>query len=210
MMRLFKLKDPKLMIPFHLLWCALPIYFADYPISTAYFLLGVVYANWMEYYNHIIIFHTLPHWFAGTKDSQLYFVMHGHHHKYPRKNPITPLPQTLFLYVISAALFRVASPARHLNILAGGAVGFLIFELTHIFILAAERDDTTLNWFRPLIEFHLTHHADPNVAYGFTSPFWDWLFGKLPPKRKYAWDIIPVPLPWISFFLSKFAHEYLH
>jgi sterol desaturase/sphingolipid hydroxylase (fatty acid hydroxylase superfamily) len=206
----FKLKDPKLMIPVHLLWCAVPVLLADHAVSFGFFMLGMVYANWMEYYNHIFHFHLLPQLVTGQKDSRFYYVMHGHHHKHPRKNPITPLPQTLALYVGSAAVFRFFSPARHLDVLAGGAVGFLIFELTHIFIHAAERDDAALNWFKPLIEFHLTHHADPTVAYGFTSPFWDWLFGKLPPKRKYNYPIVPIPLPWVSFFLSKLVLEWSH
>ena len=82
-------------------------------------------------------------------------------------------------------------------------MGFLIFELTHVFIHAAERDNKSLPWMRPLIDFHLTHHLDSTSTYGFTSPFWDWLFGGLPAKHRYNWTIVPLPFPVIPFLIAK-------
>ena len=209
MWRLFKIKDPKVMIPYHVMWILWPMSTWT-RASPLVFLFGLIYANFMEFANHKWNFHAFPHWVTGTKDSRFYYVMHGHHHKYPHKNPVTPLPQTSALYLLSALLFRACLPATWRSALAGGASGFLAFELTHIFIHAAERDERAIECLKPLVEFHLTHHSDPTVAYGFTSPFWDWLFGYLPKPSRYDWDIVPIPLPWVSFFLSKAIHQLTH
>jgi hypothetical protein len=93
------------------------------------------------------------------------------------------------------------------SLLFGGALGFLVFELTHVFIHAAERDKKSLPWMRPLIDFHLTHHLDSRSTFGFTSPFWDWLFGNLPNRERYRWVIVPLPIPVVPFLISKMLDE---
>ena len=183
MWSLFKLKDPRLLFSVHGLIVVTPIFqlaLVGLQLRLSYFLLGMIYANFMEYYNHLVNFHTIPHLIS----QRAYFVMHGHHHKYPDRNPITPLPQTLFLYVVSDLLFRLIFPENHSHVLAGGAFGFLIFEASHVFIHKVEREEWKAAWLRPMIDYHLTHHIDPKRAYGFTSPFWDWCFGNLPSRER--------------------------
>jgi sterol desaturase/sphingolipid hydroxylase (fatty acid hydroxylase superfamily) len=210
MWALFKLKDYRVMFTLHGLITAYPLYLlATYgtPLNKRLFLLGMIYANFMEYYNHKVNFHTIPNWFENKR---FYYVMHGHHHKYPDANPVTPLPQTLFLYLVSDLVFRLFFPERHMHVLAGGAFGFMVFELSHVFIHKVERekwDNWWTPWLRPMIDFHLTHHVDSRSTFGFTSPFWDWCAGDLPAKDKYQWRIIPIPLPIIPFLIAKAIHK---
>ena len=198
MWSLFKIKDPRIIFPIHIIICSFAA-FPDFKIKWQWFLLGMVYSNFIEYFNHKVIFHTIPKMF---KNERVYFVMHGFHHKYPDRNPVTPLPQTMLLYILSYSLFRGIS-YHYTSLFCGGSFGFLVFEITHVFIHACERDGVNWPWLRPLIDFHLTHHFDSSCTYGFTSPFWDWLFGDLPKDSKYSWPIVPIPLPVIPFMISK-------
>jgi len=153
----------------------------------------------MEYFNHKYIFHYFPNL---SNNKNIYYTIHGHHHKYPNKNPITPLPQTLFLYILSYLLFSQIS-SEYNSLICGGSFGFLIFELTHLFIHEAKNKNYNVPFLDPLIDFHIYHHHHSNKAYGFTSPYWDYLFCDLPNKKKYKWCIIPIPLPIIPFVISK-------
>ena len=211
MWALFKLKDHRVMFPLHAAFALVPLYLlhtTSTSLNITLFTLGVIYANFMEWYNHKINFHLIPHLFANPR---VYFVVHGHHHKYPDANPVTPLPQTLFLYLVSDFIFRVLFGASHLHVLSGGGLGFLIFELTHVFIHKVEREDWEAPWLRPMIDYHLTHHVESKTAYGFTSPFWDWVshlfgFGDLPSEARYQWPIVPIPLPIVPFIVAKALH----
>jgi hypothetical protein len=100
-----------------------PLWLLGFQPNPALFTVGAIYANFMEWYNHKVNFHSIPHLFAegrvlgflGWDSKRIYYMcvrsgrrcgylsnsparrMHGHHHKYPDANPVTPLPQVLFL-----------------------------------------------------------------------------------------------------------------
>ncbi|GMI33464.1 hypothetical protein TeGR_g4653, partial [Tetraparma gracilis] len=111
-------------------------------------------------------------------------------------------------YAVSDVIFRLAvGNAWHLHVLAGGAAGFFVFEASHVFIHKVEREGWDTPLLRPMIDFHLTHHVVSTTTYGFTSPFWDWAFGDLPPASRYQWPIVPIPLPILPFLASKALHS---
>ena len=223
-MNLFKIKKGKYIIPIHLI---IFLYFfykssknklINNNNKLKFFiggLGGLVFSNFMEYFVHNTLFHKIPKKISNN----FYYIVHGHHHRKPSDIPFIPLAQTLFIYLITyfswSNIFKYIKKIRNkkpelkdnnnnnlTNFMVGGSSGFLIFELVH-WLIHKPKIINKIKIFKPMLDFHWSHHDISNCAYTFTSPFWDWLFNTLPEKSKYyKWKNIPIPLPIIPFIIS--------
>ena len=159
------------------------------------FLIGIIYSNFFEYFTHRILFHSLPLIIGRNA----YYVAHGHHHKYPNGISFIPLPQMILIYMLTWKMFSYMAALRDAaNLLIGGSVGFLTFELSHWYIHALGSSPHA--YLRAMVDFHKAHHLNHHVAYTFTSTFWDWLFGTLPDT--FLHNVIPLPLPILPFLFA--------
>lgn len=183
--------------PVHLLgWTGLTVAFAMFavdrePRAFSFSALGFVLFPLVEY---------LAHRFAGHSSGP-----HIHHHADPLTDVLTPfrdgiLP-TVVLLGLSRFFLSLSNTAwLYLGFLLSYDMGELIHWHNHV----------GLPWVPPLLDrllgpalrFHLSHHRNSTVAFGFATPFWDWVFGTLPPEFQAA--ALPLPFPLLSFLPLPF------
>ncbi len=130
---------------------------------------------------------------------------HARHHDEPL-NPRYlhgPLSAWALTYAVSLGGLTLAlGLARGLWAFVGLNAAYVVFELTH----AGVHADFGAPWFRPARRFHAAHHyARRAGAYGFSTPFWDWVFGTLDAAPRFPrWVLwaLPLPLPLVHFALA--------
>lgn len=135
-----------------------------------------------EYSLHRFGFHFRP---RNATQKLLQFRLHGVHHDYPRDQHrlVIPLPFS-FLIAMSvsalclAAMLLLAGGWLAPALIAGFLLGYLGYDYVHWMTHRKAPANRLLAWLR---SYHLIHHyAEPEAAYGVTSPVWDWVFGTLP------------------------------
>lgn len=131
---------------------------------------------------------------------------HARHHKQPADPRFLhgPLSAWGVTYAVSlAGLTLSLGLAPGLWAFVGLNAAYVAFELTH----AAIHADFSARWFRPARLLHAAHHHDRVTrAYGFCTPYWDWVFGTLGPRRRFprlALWMLPLPVPMVHFVLAS-------
>lgn len=131
---------------------------------------------------------------------------HARHHKEPANARFLhgPLSAWGVTYLLSLTGLTLSfGLARGLWSFVGLNAAYVVFELTH----AAVHADFKARWFRPARLFHASHHyGRVTRAYGFCTPFWDWVFGTLGPARRFpraALWLLPLPLPLVHFVIAS-------
>lgn len=153
------------------------------PAVTILAHLGIGLLGWtfIEYLLHRWVFHR--HWQPVSLHT-LQQSWHLNHHTAP-DNPAflhAQLYTSLPLYAFFYAAFYVCTDLWRAGLLVSGlTVGYLYYELVHH--LAHTRAPRS-RLGRALKRYHLIHHyAEPDRAYGVTSPLWDIIFGTSPRRR---------------------------
>jgi sterol desaturase/sphingolipid hydroxylase (fatty acid hydroxylase superfamily) len=131
---------------------------------------------------------------------------HARHHDQPTAERYLhgPLSAWAITYAVSlAGLTAGFGITAGLWAFVGLNVAYVVFELTH----AAVHADFGARWFSAARRFHAGHHYGKTPrAYGFSTPYWDWIFGTLGPRRHFprkALWLLPLPLPLVHFVLAS-------
>jgi dihydroceramide fatty acyl 2-hydroxylase len=135
----------------------------------------------VEYILHRWILH------FDTKEGwryQLAKQWHLDHHEHP-DDPhrlLIDLRASLPLYVLFLASFYLLTDIWHAGLLVSGlTIGYLIYEGIHVM---AHQQSPQSRLGRALKRYHLIHHfAEPDRAFGVTTPLWDVIFRTRPKRR---------------------------
>lgn len=145
------------------------------------FLLGMVGFSLLEYVMHRYFFHMEPD--TPVKDKIQYSV-HGVHHDYPKdKDRLTMPPFISLAYaLIFYAVFKLVMGDYALYFLPGFMVGYAAYLGVHYIVHAYQPPKNILKvlW----VNHAIHHYKDPDVAFGVSSPLWDYILGTMPKKEK--------------------------
>lgn len=159
------------------------------------FTAGLCTWSLVEYCLHRFLFH-LDDQLPDTKLAfMLHFLFHGVHHFLPmdryvinvficvliaknnciRMRLVFPPALAVCLICIIWPLFSLLfSFHQECAFLSGGAIGYIIYDLTHYYIHHGQ----PFGPFRRLKRVHMAHHyQNHRQGYGITSDFWDVIFG---------------------------------
>jgi len=149
----------------------------------AAFVVGLAVWTLAEYTLHRFLFHFPP---RSPRQERISFLMHGVHHAQPRSKtrlvmpPAVSIPLAALHYGLFALLLGLGGVGHWLAPLYSGFLaGYLAYDMTHYALHHAAARGGYLARVRA---HHMRHHGQtPNQRFGVTSPFWDRVFGTLPP-----------------------------
>ncbi len=140
---------------------------------------GTLAFTLVEYLVHRYVFHLQPNT-PSRADFQYKF--HGVHHKFPKDEDRLAMPPVLSI-TIWCVVFGLSYMLMHdyvYGFTAGFGVGYAAYLSVHYMVHAFQPPK---NFFRILWVNHgIHHHKNDDVAFGVSSPLWDWVFGTLPKK----------------------------
>ncbi|MEQ8909860.1 MAG: sterol desaturase family protein [Vicingaceae bacterium] len=148
----------------------------------AYFFIGFLSFTFAEYCIHRFIYH-LP---TVYEEGGAAYALHGIHHKYPRDKKRLVMPPVLSVLIASIILslnyFLMGEAGFPFT--AGFLFGYAAYLSVHFIV---HRFKPPKNFFKALWIHHSIHHyQDDEVAFGVSSPLWDFVFGTMPKKNKKA------------------------
>jgi sterol desaturase/sphingolipid hydroxylase (fatty acid hydroxylase superfamily) len=149
------------------------------PLGCLY---GLVWWSFLEYLMHRFLLHWQPVTPRGREICRRVLLVQAHqeHHEEPMDaagavttNHGIAVPVALILF-LSMLVVGFSLPFA-LATMAGGAAGYLAYELVHY---ACHQSRIRMTGYGKLLRRHhaLHHHADERANFGVTSPFWDWVF----------------------------------
>jgi sterol desaturase/sphingolipid hydroxylase (fatty acid hydroxylase superfamily) len=152
-----------------------------YGVGILVLLSGVFAFTFVEYMMHKHFFHMEPD--TPIKD-KLQYSVHGVHHDYPRDKdrlampPFVSIAYVLVFYVV----FSFIMGDYALYFLPGFLIGYSGYLGVHYIVHAYQPPK---NFLKVLWVNHAVHHyKDPDVAFGVSSPLWDYILGTMPKKEK--------------------------
>lgn len=176
-------------------WIIIPL---DVTVSTCLVLFGYFYRNinigkyfWVfiagiftwtliEYVMHRFAFHYPA---TSEKGKKAIWLVHGVHHddpKHPDKLYQPPLTNMILMFLFYVSIYLMMGNLVYL-FLPGIIIGYLMYSSIHYII---HNFKPPFKWLQPLWRHHNMHHYRfGNKAFGVSSPFWDMIFGTLPPKN---------------------------
>ncbi|MCU0391720.1 MAG: sterol desaturase family protein [Thermoflexibacter sp.] len=162
-----------------LMYYGIAIKHLHFAFITILFSVGVLAFSLVEYLVHRYIFHMITD--TQTKEN-IQYKFHGVHHEYPKDKDRLAMPPILsatIIWVLFGIFYLIMSDAAF-GFTAGFAVGYGGYLGVHYMVHAFPPPK---NIFRVLWVNHGIHHyKDDDVAFGVSSPLWDWVFGTLPKK----------------------------
>ncbi len=131
----------------------------------------------MEYVVHRYLFHIMP---DTPAKATFQYRAHGVHHEYPKDKTRLAMPP-----LISALLATGVAGLGYLalgNFAFGFMPGFFLGYAAYLFVhYAVHAFRPPQNFLKVLWVNHGIHHyKDHDIAFGVSSPLWDWVFGTLP------------------------------
>lgn len=142
---------------------------------------GIFAFTFVEYMMHKHFFHMEPD--TPFKD-KLQYSVHGVHHDYPKdKDRLAMPPFVSVAYVlVFYAVFTLIMGQFALYFLPGFLFGYSAYLGVHYIVHAYQPPK---NFLKVLWVNHAVHHyKDPGVAFGVSSPLWDYILGTMPKKDK--------------------------
>jgi hypothetical protein len=171
----------------HLAWCL----YTDFHILRFSTYAGIHGLGWVvqEYAFHRIVLHRLNY--------------HAEHHS--KWNQLSSMFASQFVIVpVSVAYYH------GVYYLFGSSAVTYTFIVMPIYYLAFEwvhyathriRDCDLSNSIIQVKQYHRTHHRDPSIHYGITSPIIDWMMGTLCSDIRFGWrDCIFAIFPMLWFY----------
>ncbi len=138
---------------------------------------GIFIWTLVEYLLHRFVFHFESDTPLGQK---IHFLIHGLHHADPidPTRLVMPPVASLFLGLVLFLMFRgILGPIYAEPFFAFFVMGYLCYDYIH-FAVHHFVPKTRLGRF--LKQSHMQHHyVSPNIRWGVSSPFWDYVFGTL-------------------------------
>jgi sterol desaturase/sphingolipid hydroxylase (fatty acid hydroxylase superfamily) len=148
--------------------------------SVAIFISGIFFWTFLEYVLHRYLFHFV----SESKTAQrIHYVLHGVHHHFPRNKEKLFMPPVPGLTLVGLLYlgFSYLMGDYVLAFLPGIVAGYLIYVFLH-YAIHTIRPPKAME---KLWSHHfMHHHRFPEKCFGVSSPFWDYIFGTMPPKKK--------------------------
>lgn len=143
------------------------------------FVAGYIGFTLVEYLMHKHFFHMEPDTYIKDK---LQYTVHGVHHDYPKDKDRLAMPP--FVSAAYAAIlylvFKLIMGNMAFYFLPGFLLGYALYLGIHYLVHALQPPK---NFMKVLWINHAIHHyKDPDVAFGVSTPLWDYIF-KTMPKR---------------------------
>ena len=140
-----------------------------------YFIAGVFFWTFAEYFLHRFVFHWTP---KGKWGERIHFIFHGVHHDYPNDAKRLVMPPSLGIPLAAFFYFSfelVLGRQGTLAFFPGFMVGYLFYDLTHF---ALHHVNFKSNFWKKLKQHHMTHHYnDSTRGFGVSSALWDKIIG---------------------------------
>lgn len=149
-------------------------------MATALIFGGFLLFTFVEYLMHRYLYHMEPN--SDVKD-KLQYSMHGVHHDYPKDMDRLAMPPFISaLYALVAYfLFNYILGDYFYYVLPGFLFGYAGYLGVHYIVHAFQPPK---NFLKILWVNHAIHHyKDPDVAFGVSTPIWDYVFGTMPKKN---------------------------
>lgn len=153
----------------------------SYGIGALVLLIGILAFTFVEYMMHKHFFHMEPD--NEVKD-KLQYSVHGVHHDYPRDKDRLAMPPfvSAFYAMVFYFVFTFIMGDYALYFLPGFLFGYAAYLGVHYAVHAFQPPK---NFLKVLWVNHAVHHyKDPDVAYGVSSPLWDYILGTMPKKDR--------------------------
>lgn len=144
------------------------------------YFIGVFSWTLIEYLMHRFAFHFESNSETGKKGI---YLLHGIHHDFPTDGDKLYQPPLVNLIIISLlfGFFYLVMGKLVFYFLPGIITGYLLYSTIHYVI---HKFKPPFEWLKPLWRHHNLHHYRyQDKAFGVSSPFWDIIFGTLPPKE---------------------------
>lgn len=160
-----------------LLYYALAVQNLPILATATLFLAGFLFFTLLEYLAHRYFFHMLP----TTKiKAKLQYAVHGIHHEFPKdKDRLAMPPFVALLYAsIFFLVFHFLLGEYVFAFLPGILMGYATYLSVHYIVHAYQPPK---NFLKVLWIHHGIHHyKDHTVAFGVSSPLWDYVFRTMP------------------------------
>ncbi|MBS9522436.1 sterol desaturase family protein [Litoribacter ruber] len=155
----------------------------DIPLSVglAITLVGLLAFTLVEYIMHRYFFHMEPD--NKVKD-KLQYSVHGVHHDYPKDKDRLAMPPFIsaFYAFVFYVVFTLLMNDYALYFLPGFLSGYALYLGVHYIVHAYQPPK---NFLKILWVNHAIHHyKDPDVAFGVSSPLWDYILGTMPKRER--------------------------
>lgn len=180
-----RLSRTNIVIPISL-YCVLSIVFTYYalveigisPSATAgLFVGGFLFFTLLEYLAHRYFFHMEP---DNKLKAKVQYSVHGVHHEFPKDKDRLAMPPLLALVYVAVfyLVFSFFIGEYVFAFLPGALLGYATYLFVHYTVHAYQPPK---NFLKVLWVHHGIHHyKDPNVAFGVSSPLWDYIFRTMP------------------------------
>jgi sterol desaturase/sphingolipid hydroxylase (fatty acid hydroxylase superfamily) len=150
--------------------------------GAALFAGAIFFWTLFEYFAHRYIFH-LDEYFPNSRfAAKLAFTLHGIHHEYPRDKDrivMPPVPGTLIIGLLFLVYYALIGNYVFI-FLPGFMTGYLLY--TRIHYLTHTRH--VPSWLKAQYRRHALHHYKyPDLSFGISTGFWDWVFRTMPPEK---------------------------
>lgn len=145
------------------------------------FLSGWLFFTLIEYVAHRFLFHMYT---SNGWEKKIQYGMHGIHHEYPKDKDrlAMPPPMSLIIAGIFYIIFYALLDTQVFGFLPGLLTGYAAYLFVHFIVHAYPPPK---NFFKLLWINHSIHHyKDDDVAFGVSSPLWDYVFETMPKKGK--------------------------
>lgn len=142
---------------------------------------GIVSFTFVEYMMHKYFFHMDRD--TPTKD-KLQYSVHGIHHDYPRDKDRLAMPPVIsaFYSLVLYLVFKSIMGAYVFYFLPGFLIGYSAYLGVHYIVHAYQPPK---NFLKILWVNHAIHHyKNSDVAFGVSSPLWDYILGTMPKIEK--------------------------
>lgn len=146
---------------------------------AALFIFGALLFTLIEYMVHKNVFHMEP---STEMRRKIAYNFHGVHHDYPKDKTRLAMPPIVSVVLATVLFFGIYFVIGDytFGFLPGFISGYASYLCVH-YIVHAYRPPN--NIFKTLWVHHGIHHyKDDTVAFGVSSPLWDWVFGTMPKR----------------------------
>ena len=146
-------------------------------ITTGLFVAGFLFFTLLEYLAHRYFFHMEP---DNKVKAKVQYSVHGVHHEYPKDTDrlAMPPPVALLYVAIFYLVFSLLLGVYVWAFLPGVLLGYATYLFVHFIVHAYQPPK---NFLKVLWVNHGIHHyKDETVAFGVSSPLWDYVFRTMP------------------------------
>ncbi|CAN5465747.1 sterol desaturase family protein [soil metagenome] len=147
--------------------------------SIILFFIGLVLFSLMEYLVHKHLFHMLT---DTSLKEKIQYNFHGIHHEYPKDKDRLAMPPlvSILIGITLFYTFRYLMGDYVFAFLPGIMFGYSSYLFVHYAVHAFQPPK---NFLRILwINHGIHHYKNPDVAFGVSSPLWDYIFRTIPKK----------------------------